>query len=59
MDKENPYFLVFLGEGPRDGVDVPVEVVHAQLVLGKEFGEGILGLLSEVSVHLDDLLIAL
>ena len=59
MDKESPYLVVFLGEGPRDGVDGPVEVVHAQLVLGKEFGEGILGLLNEVSLHLDDLFIAL
>ena len=59
MDNENPYLVVFLGEGPRDGVDGPIEVVHTQLVLGKEFGEGILGLSNEVSLHLDDLFIAL
>ena len=57
--RRNPSLIVFVLEGPRDGVDVPVEDVCGKLDLGKEFGEGILGLLYDVSIHLDYLIIVL
>ena len=59
FSQRNPSLIIFVLEGPRDGVDVTVEDVCVLLDLGKEFGEGILGLLYDASIHLDYLIIVL